>query len=86
MPGRGQAISTETLQRLQAVYDAAWKQLLRQKSKHTFPWAIESTRFLLARVVLEHAHDYREQADIVDDVVERIETSSNGEVLRAAPR
>jgi hypothetical protein len=40
----------------------------------TFPWEAESTRFLLARVVLEHARDYRDQAEIIDDVVERIES------------
>jgi hypothetical protein len=74
--GRGHAINTETLQRLQEVYEAAWEQLLRKKSKHTFPWAIESTRFLLAQMVLEHARDYRDQVDIVNDVVERIETTS----------
>jgi hypothetical protein len=86
MQSRGQAINTETLRRLQAVYDAAWEQLLHRKSKHTFPWAIESTRFLLARVVLEYAQDHREQADVVNDVVEKIEATSNGEVLRAALR
>jgi hypothetical protein len=30
---------------------------------------------LLARVVLEHARDYREEAEIALEVVERIETS-----------
>ena len=86
MQGRGHAISTETLHRLQAVYDAAWEQLLRQQSKHTFPWAVESARFLLARVVLEYANDYRDQADVVNDVVEIIETTATSELSRAAPR
>jgi hypothetical protein len=73
MQSRGHAINADTLHRLQDIYEAAWDQLLRRKSRHTFPWAAESTRFLLARVVLEHARDYRNPIDIVKDVVERID-------------
>jgi len=85
MQSRGHAINTDTLRRLQAVYDAAWQKLLHQQSKHTFPPAIENARFLLARVVLEYARDNRDQADIVSDVVERLETTSANELRRAAP-
>jgi DNA-binding ferritin-like protein len=59
---------------MEDIFKAAWQELLRRRSKHTFPWNIESTRFLLAHMVLEHARDYRDEAEIIDDVVERIES------------
>ena len=71
---RSHAITTETLRRMDDIFEAAWQELLRRRSRHTFPWTIESTRFLLARVVLEHARDYRDEGEIIDDVVERIES------------
>jgi hypothetical protein len=74
MQSRGHAINTETIRRLQDIYEAAWSELVHRRSPHTFPWAAESTRFLLARVVLEHSRDYRDEAEIVADVVERIES------------
>jgi hypothetical protein len=64
---RGHAISAET---------HVYRTLLRQKSRHTFPWVAESTRFLFARMVLQHARDYRDQSDIIKDLVERIETTA----------
>jgi hypothetical protein len=34
---------------------------------------------LLARVVLEHARDYRDEGEIIDDVVERIESRNTAQ-------
>jgi hypothetical protein len=64
------ACSPETIGRLQEIFDAVWLALGQQKSPHTFPWAIEATRFTVARLVLEHVNDLQHPERIIREVLE----------------
>ena len=57
------------LSELQAVFDAIWKQLVCERSKLTFPWAVEASRFTIARLVLEHMDDSKDVARIKQDIL-----------------
>jgi hypothetical protein len=76
--------SPETIRRLQNIFDAVWRELEQQKGKHTFPWAIEATRFTIARLVLEHTGDPRTPTQIKREVLRNLEYI--GESDRQRPR
>jgi hypothetical protein len=65
---RPDACSPQTLSELQGVFDAIWDQLERERSRLTFPWAIEASRFAIARLVLEHL-DTSQNRDGIKEVV-----------------
>jgi hypothetical protein len=58
---------------LQKVFDDIWLKLERQNSPLTFPWAIEASRFTLARLVLEHWRKAKDADKIRREVLERME-------------
>jgi hypothetical protein len=68
--------SPERLRRMQQVFDAVWRELKNQKSLHTFPWAIEATRFTIARLVLEHGGDLTNVDLVKQDVLDSLESLS----------
>ena len=70
---RPTSCSPETLHRLQTIFDAVWHEVEQQKGKCTFPWAIEATRFTLARLVLEHVNDLRNPDQIKRAVLKDLE-------------
>jgi len=57
------ACSPETLYKLQVIFDAVWRDLERRKSSHTFPWAIQATRYTVARRILQHVNDMNMDAE-----------------------
>lgn len=67
--------STDTLRRLQSIFDMAWLQLEQKGGRSTFPWAIEASRYTLAQLVLAHSRDYRQVDEIVQEVVDALEES-----------
>jgi hypothetical protein len=67
--------SADTLRRLQSVFDMAWLQLEGKGGRSTFPWAIEASRYTLAKLVLAHSRDYRQVEEIARDVVDALEES-----------
>lgn len=69
------ACSPDTLRRLQIIFDTAWLQLKHKRDRHTFPWAIEASRYALAQLVLAHAKDYRHIEEIVEEVLYTLEGS-----------
>ena len=72
------ACSPQTLSKLQTVFDAIWAQLEHERSKLTFPWAIEASRFTIARMVLEHLDDSKDGERIKKVVLRRL--AENGDV------
>jgi hypothetical protein len=76
MQTRASACNPQTLRRLQTIFDAVWRELEKQKGPHTFPWAIEATRFNVARQVLGHVTDRRDPERIKQEVLESITTAS----------
>ena len=79
------ACSPEALHRLQSIFDAVWRELERQKGKHTFPWAIEATRFTIARLVLKHVRDLRNPDQIQRDVMRDLERIGDSESPAGSP-
>jgi hypothetical protein len=78
MQTRASACNPQTLRRLQSIFDAVWRELEKQKGLHTFPWAIEATRFNVARQVLGHMTDRRDPERIKQEVLESITNSHRG--------
>lgn len=72
---RPKACSPRTLSELQTVFDAVWAQLERERSNLTFPWAIEASRFIIARLVLEHLDDAKDKDRIKQTVLQRLADS-----------
>jgi len=62
----------ETLRRLQKVFDAVWLELEQQKSSHTFPWAVEATRYTIAQLVLQHSTTERDAEHIKSKVLQTL--------------
>ena len=58
------ACSPETIGRLQEIFDAVWHELSQQKSGHTFPWAIEASRYTVAHLVLKHVNELQDADEI----------------------
>lgn len=54
------------------MFDAIWAQLELDRSKLTFPWAIEASRFAIARLVLEHLDDSSDLNRITEVVLQKI--------------
>lgn len=71
------ACSPQTLSELQVVFDAIWQQLLSERSRLTFPWAVEASRFTIARLVLEHLNDSKDVARIKQDILIRLAKNGN---------
>jgi hypothetical protein len=69
---RPSSCSPETLRQLQNIFDAVWRELEQQKGRDTFPWAIEATRFTIARLVLEHVNDLRNPVRIKRQVLREL--------------
>jgi hypothetical protein len=84
---RPSSCSPETLRRLQRIFDAVWREVKQQKGNRTFPWAIEATRFAIARLVLEHGRDLRNPAQIKREVLSDLEQigDSDQQSLQASP-
>jgi hypothetical protein len=74
---RATSCSPETLRRLQRIFDVVWHEVEQQRGKRTFPWAIEATRFTIARLVLEHGCDLRNPAHIKREVLRDLDPISN---------
>lgn len=72
---RANSCSPETLGRLQNIFDAVWLELEQQRSRHTFPWAVEAARFTVARLVLAHVNDLHNLEQIKQDVLKGVENS-----------
>jgi hypothetical protein len=69
---RPDACSPQTLSELQRVFDAIWAQLELERSKLTFPWAIEASRFAIARLVLEHLDNSSDSNRITEVVLQKL--------------
>ena len=82
---RPTSCSPETLRRLQTIFDAVWHEMERQKGKRTFPWAIEATRFTIARLVLEHVNDRRNSDQIKREVLKDLEYTGNRNRQNGSP-
>ncbi len=70
---RPNACSPQTLSELQKVFDAIWAELERERSRLTFPWAIEAGRFTIARLVLEHLDDSTDRDRIKEVVLQKLD-------------
>lgn len=79
------ACSPETLRRLQTIFDAVWHAVEQQKGKRTFPWAIEATRFTIARLVLEHVNDLRNAEQIKREVLKDLEYTGDRDRQNGIP-
>ena len=82
---RASSCSPETLHRLQKIFDAVWLELKRQKSPHTFPWAIEATRYSIARLVLAHVNDLKDADQIEREVLASL-TAMHDQAGKRSPR
>lgn len=67
------AYGPERLHRLQRIFDAVWHDLKQRKSPHTFPWAVETTRFRIARLVLDHGGNFENMDRIKRRVLQSLE-------------
>jgi hypothetical protein len=72
MQSHAGSCSPEALGRLQKVFDAVWLELEQQKSSHTFPWAIEATRYTIAQLVLQHATNEKDAEHIKSKVLQTL--------------
>jgi hypothetical protein len=75
--------SPETLRRLQTIFNAVWRKLEQQQGSHTFPWAIEATRFTIAHLILERVNDLRDAARIEREVLASIAATGEPERRKA---
>jgi hypothetical protein len=76
MQNHAGSCSSETLARLQRVFDAVWLELEAKKSPHTFPWTVEASRYTIARLVLQHVNNVENAEHIKQEVLQTL--ASNG--------
>ena len=82
---RASSCNPETLHQLQNIFDAVWRELEQQKGSHTFPWAIEATRFNIARLVLEHVNDLGNPDRIKREVLRDLDYIGNSDPQDSPP-
>lgn len=67
--------SPQALRRMQTIFDAVWLELERRRSPLTFPWAVEATRFTIARLVLGHVNALDDVERVKREVLQSITNS-----------
>ena len=82
------ACSPEKLGSLQQIFDEIWLELESKHSKHTFPWDIQATRFLVAHYLLDYINETKPDVDRVKrDVLIRLEQGErHGKSYRGSHR